>query len=205
MTTALLVLAGYLAGSMPFGYWVVRLVTGEDIRTKGSGNIGATNVWRSNGWRLGVPIIVLDVAKGFVPAFVAMLLVDDLAGVLAGAAAMAGHWRPLFLGFTRGGKTVATAGGVFLALAPLVGLTALAIWIVSFLVFRYASLASMLASSAMPFFAWLLGEPWPVIVFAAIAAAAVVVLHRPNIARLLRGQEPRFDLRRRGTPAGAGG
>jgi acyl phosphate:glycerol-3-phosphate acyltransferase len=196
MTTLVLVVAGYLLGSMPFGYWAVRLLRHEDIRTKGSGNIGATNVWRQYGWKLGLPIIVLDVAKGFVPALVGILLVDDLTGVLAGAGAMVGHWRPLFLKFERGGKTVATAAGVFFAVAPLVGLTAVAVWLVVFLVFRYASLASMVSGLAMPVVAWLYGEPWPTIAFAAIAAAVVVVLHRPNIGRLRRGEEHRFRLRR---------
>jgi glycerol-3-phosphate acyltransferase PlsY len=196
MITLVLVAAGYLLGSMPFGYWAVRLLRHEDIRTKGSGNIGATNVWRQYGWKLGLPIIVLDVAKGFVPALLGILLVDDLAGVLAGAAAMAGHWRPLFLKFERGGKTVATAAGVFFAVAPLVGLTALAIWLVVFLVSRYASLASMVSGVAMPVVAWLYGEPWPTVTFAAIAAAVVVLLHRPNIGRLRRGEEHRFRLRR---------
>ena len=196
MTTLALVAAGYLLGSMPFGYWTVRLLRHEDIRTKGSGNIGATNVWRQYGWKLGLPIIVLDVAKGFVPALLGIPLVDDLTGVLAGAAAMAGHWRPLFLKFERGGKTVATAAGVFFAVAPLVGLTAVAIWLVVFLVSRYASLASMVSGVAMPVVAWLYGEPWPTVTFAAIAAAVVVLLHRPNIGRLRRGEEHRFRLRR---------
>jgi glycerol-3-phosphate acyltransferase PlsY len=196
VTTLVLVVAGYVLGSMPFGYWAVRLLRHEDIRTKGSGNIGATNVWRQYGWKLGLPIIVLDVAKGFVPALVGILLVDDLTGVLAGAAAMVGHWRPLFLKFERGGKTVATAAGVFFAVAPLVGLTALAIWLVVFVVFRYASLASMVAGVAMPLVAFAYGEPWPTVTFAAIAAAVVILLHRPNIARLRRGEEHRFRLRR---------
>ncbi len=99
MTSAILIVAAYLLGSMPFGYWAVRLLKHEDIRTKGSGNIGATNVWRTYGWRLGLPIIVLDVAKGFVPGLVGILVADDLLGVLAGGAAMAGHYRPLFLRF----------------------------------------------------------------------------------------------------------
>ena len=196
MTTLLLVAAGYLVGSMPFGYWVVRVLRGEDIRTKGSGNIGTTNVWRQYGWRLGLPIMVLDVAKGFVPTVVGLVLVGELAGLLAGAAAMVGHWRPLFLRFERGGKTVATAGGVVLAAAPLVGLTALAVWLVVFVAFRYASLASMTSSLSMPIAAWLYGEPWPTVAFTAIAAVAVIVLHRPNIARLRRGEEHRFRRRR---------
>ena len=117
MTAALVVLGGYLLGSMPFGYWVVLLVKGEDIRRVGSGNIGATNVWRAYGRWYGIPIVLLDVAKGFVPALVGTLLVGELIGVLAGGAAMLGHWRPLFLRFQKGGKTVATAGGTFFGVA----------------------------------------------------------------------------------------
>jgi glycerol-3-phosphate acyltransferase PlsY len=201
MGTAVLLVAAYLLGSMPFGYWAVRLFRGEDIRAKGSGNIGASNVWRVYGWKLGLPIVLLDVAKGFVPALVGILLFDDLRGVLAGGAAMAGHYRPLFLGFAKGGKTVATAAGVFFAVAPLVGLTAAAVWVVCFLVFRYASLASMVAAVAIPVVAWLYGEPWPTLVFSLGAAVAVILLHRPNIGRLRRGEEPKAQLRRRGSPA----
>ena len=102
MTTAILVLVGYVLGSMPWGYWLVLLFKHEDIRRKGSGNIGGTNVWRVYGWRLGLPVVVLDTAKGFAPAFVATLTVSHLAGVLAGAAAMLGHWRPMFLKWQRG-------------------------------------------------------------------------------------------------------
>src|SRR2546428_10646953 len=118
MTVALFALAGYLAGSMPFGYWVVRLLKGVDIRTIGSGNIGATNVWRVYGRRYGLPVVLLDVAKGFVPAMLATIYVGHLAGVLAGGAAMLGHWRPLFLRFAKGGKTVATYGGARVGGAP---------------------------------------------------------------------------------------
>src|SRR5919197_4571613 len=121
MTFALFAVAGYLAGSMPFGYWLVRLTKGVDIRTVGSGNIGATNVWRTYGRRYGLPVVLLDIAKGFAPALVLTLADSHLAGVLAGAAAMLGHWRPLFLGFAKGGKMVATTGGAFLRVAPVVG------------------------------------------------------------------------------------
>lgn len=196
MSTVLLVVAGYVLGSMPWGYWLVRVVKHGDIRTHGSGNIGATNVWRVYGWRLGLPVAVLDTAKGFVPAFVGTLVVSDLAGVLAGAAAMLGHWRPLFLKFQRGGKGVATAGGAFLGVAPLVGAIGAAVWIAVFLLFRYASLASMVAAVSLPIVAVLLEEPWPVITFAALAALAVVALHRANIARLRSGTENRFRFRR---------
>ena len=196
MTAVLVVLGGYLLGSMPFGYWLVLLLKGEDIRKVGSGNIGATNVWRTYGKAYGIPIVVLDVAKGFVPALVGTLLVGELVGALAGGAAMLGHWRPLFLRFQKGGKTVATAGGTFFGIAPLLGAVGLVIWITVFVVFRYASLASMATAVALPFVGLALGEPWPVIVFAAIAAVAVLVLHRGNIARLRSGTESRFRLRR---------
>jgi glycerol-3-phosphate acyltransferase PlsY len=196
MTAALVVLGGYLLGSVPFGYWVVLLVKGEDIRKVGSGNIGATNVWRAYGRWYGIPIVLLDVAKGFVPGLVGTVLVSPLVGVLAGGAAMFGHWRPLFLRFQKGGKTVATAGGTFFGVATTLGLIGLAIWIVVFLLTRYASLASLVTALSLPFLGLVLGEPWPVIVFAAIAAVAVVLLHKENIARLRAGTESRFRLRR---------
>jgi len=198
--TALFVLVGYLAGSIPTGYWLVRAFRGEDIRKTGSGNIGATNVWRIYGARLGVPVMFLDTAKGFVPAFLATMYVGHLAGVLAGGAAMLGHWRPLFLRFERGGKAVATCGGAFLGVAPEVGAIGAGVWILVFAVFRYASVASITAALSMPLIAFALGEPWPVIAFAAIAALAVVVLHRPNISRLRAGTETRFRFRRSAQP-----
>jgi acyl phosphate:glycerol-3-phosphate acyltransferase len=179
----------------------VRALRGEDIRKVGSGNIGATNVWRTYGARLGAPVMALDVAKGFVPALLATIYAGHLAGVLAGAAAMLGHWRPLFMGFKRGGKVVATCGGAFLGVAPIVGGIGAAVWILFFAIFRYASVASIAAALSLPVAAVALGEPWPVDVFAGIAALAVLVLHRANIARLRSGTETRFRFRR---PASAG-
>jgi acyl phosphate:glycerol-3-phosphate acyltransferase len=201
MSTALLVVAGYVLGSMPWGYWLVRLVKRDDIRRHGSGNIGGTNVWRAYGWRLGLPVVVLDTAKGFAPALVGALVVSDLAGVLAGAAAMLGHWRPLFLKWQRGGKMVATCGGAFLGVAPVIGGIGAGVWILVFLLFRYASLASIVAALSLPVAAALLGESWPVIIFAAAAAVAVAVLHRANIARLRSGTENRFRFRRTQQPS----
>lgn len=195
-TAALVVLGGYLLGSMPFGYWLVRLVKREDVRQVGSGNIGATNVWRAYGRAYGIPVIVLDVAKGFVPALLGTQLDGVLVGMLAGGAAMLGHWRPLFLRFQKGGKTVATAGGTFFGAAPLLGLAGLGVWVVVFLLSRYASLASIAAAVALPLLALVLGYEWPVVAFAAIAAVAVIALHRGNIARLRAGTESRFRLRR---------
>ncbi len=196
MAEALVVLSAYLLGSMPFGYWVVRLLKHEDIRAVGSGNIGATNVWRTYGKGYGIPIVVLDVAKGFVPAFVGTLVANEVVGAIAGGAAMLGHWRPLFLRFQKGGKTVATAGGTFFGLAPLLGVIGLVIWVVAFLVTRYASVGSIATALALPFAGIALGEPWPVLVFAVAAGVAVLVLHRGNIARLRAGTESRFRLSR---------
>jgi len=179
---------------------VVRIARGEDIRRHGSGNIGATNVWRLYGRGLGLLVALLDVAKGFVPVLVATLMHGHLAGALTGGAAILGHWRPLFLGFQRGGKVVATCGGAFLGLAPFVGLVSAAIWIAIFLVTRYASVSSMIAACSLPVLSLILGEPWPVVAFSFGAALAVLLLHRPNLARLRAGTEKRVQLRRRRDP-----
>jgi glycerol-3-phosphate acyltransferase PlsY len=192
MVPALLVIAGYVMGSMPWGFWLVRLFRGEDIRTQGSGNIGATNVWRVHGRRLGLPAVFLDTAKGFVPAFVATKLESHGIGVLAGGAAMLGHYRPLFLRFRKGGKMVATAGGAFLGVAPIVGGIAAGVWLIVFGLTRYASVASVTAALSLPLWAWLIGYPWPVTAFAGAAAVGVLLLHRANLRRLLHGEEHRF-------------
>ena len=197
MLELLLVLGGYLAGSLPFGYWLVRAFRGVDIRTVGSGNIGATNVWRTFVPRLGIAVMVLDTLKGFVPAFVATLWVGSLWGVIAGAAAMIGHSRPIFLRFERGGKMVATCGGAFLGVAPVVGGIGALVWILVFAACRYASVASIAAALSLPVAAVVLDEPWPVIVFAAAAAGGVLFLHRGNIRRLRAGTETKMQLRRR--------
>jgi len=195
---AALVALGYLLGSCPWGYWIVRLVKHEDIRKVGSGNIGATNVWRTYGRWLGVPVVVLDVLKGFIPAILGMLFVSphSLSGVLAGAAAMLGHWRPLFLRFAKGGKMVATCGGVFFGVAAWVALTAGIVWLTVFLISRYASLASIVAGIALPVCAYLYGYPTSVVVFGTVAAAAILFLHRANLSRLRSGTENRFHFRR---------
>jgi acyl phosphate:glycerol-3-phosphate acyltransferase len=203
MLTAILVVVGYLCGSMPWGYWLVHVFRHEDIRTRGSGNIGTSNVWRLYGRYLGLPVVLLDTLKGFAPAFVATLLVGHGTGVLAGAASMLGHYRPIFMKFQKGGKMVATAGGAFLGVAPAVGGLAAAVWIVVFFTLRYPSLASMIAATSLVLWSWLLGYPWPVTVFGAVAAAAVIVLHRANVKRLVRGEENRSTLWRRWSRKGA--
>lgn len=194
---------GYVLGSMPWGYWLPRLAGGVDIRAVGSGNTGATNVWRTLGFKLGLAVALLDIGKGFVAALAGTVLGSDLTGVLAGVAAMVGHWRPLFMGLARGGKMVATTGGVGLALAPLVSLAGVGVWIALFLPTRYASAASIAAALSLPPLALAFGESWPIVGFTAGAAVAIVTLHRGNIRRLLAGTENRIELRRRRPPGRA--
>jgi glycerol-3-phosphate acyltransferase PlsY len=170
---ALAIVVGYLSGSIPSGYWIVAAFKHTDIRKHGSGSIGTSNVWRTYGRWYGVPVVLLDATKGFVPAFVFAHTVSPLAGVLAGAAAM------------------------------LVGLIGVAVWIVVFVLTRYASVASLIAAIALPAAAVLLDEPWPVILFAAASGAAVIVLHRANVKRLLRGEENRFTWPRGNRTASA--
>jgi glycerol-3-phosphate acyltransferase PlsY len=204
VSAVVLVAVGYLLGSLPWGYWVPRVFAGVDIRTLGSGNPGATNVWRTLGFKLGLTVALLDIAKGLAAALVGRWLGDDLIAVAAGVAAMVGHWRPLFLGFAKAGKTVATTGGVGLAVAPLAALAAAAIWIAVFFATRYASIASMAAAVSLPLFAVILSASWPVLAFTSGAAVAIVFLHRGNIARLARGTESRFVLRRRAARGASG-
>jgi glycerol-3-phosphate acyltransferase PlsY len=199
MRDVLVILSGYLLGSMPWGYWLPRLVTGVNIRTVGSGNTGAANVWRTQGFKLGLCVALLDVAKGLAAALLGIWLGNELIGLLAGIAALVGHWRPLFMGFRRGGKIVATTGGVALALAPLATLAVAVVWIATFLVTRYTSLASLLSAATLPLFAVLFGASWLVVAFTAGAALAIFVLHRANIGRLLNRTENRFVLGRRTT------
>lgn len=192
----LAIVGGYLLGSLTFGYWLVLVFRGEDIRASGSGNVGASNVFRLYGRRLGIAVALLDLAKGFAAAMLGLVVGGALVGVLAGAAAMVGHARPVFLGFRKGGKMVATAGGAALALAPLAALCCVAAWLCVFLLTRYASVASILTALALVPFILLFGYPWPVVVFGVACMAAIVFLHRQNVRRLVAGTEHRFELRR---------
>jgi glycerol-3-phosphate acyltransferase PlsY len=196
MKETLAVLAGYLFGSLPFGYWVPRLVRGEDIRTMGSGNVGASNVFRVYGRSLGVPVALLDVAKGFAAAALGLWVGGALIGVLAAAAAMIGHARPVFLRFQKGGKMAATAGGATLALAPLVAVCCVGLWLVVFALTRYASVATIVTAAALALLVIALGYPWPIVVFGIAGGVAVIAMHHQNIRRLFAGTEHRFELRR---------
>ena len=181
---------------MPFGYWLPLILRGEDIRAHGSGNVGATNVFRVYGRWLGTSVALLDLAKGFGAALLGIWAGGALVGVLAAGAAMLGHWRPVFLRFEKGGKMVATAGGATFALAPLVAFCCVGIWLLAFVVTRYASVASIATAVALVVLTVALGYSWPVIVFAAVGATAILLLHRHNVRRLAGGTEHRFELRR---------
>ena len=199
MTEIILIAAAYFAGSLPFGYWLVRIFRGADIRTLGSKNTGMTNVWRNFGWRFGVSTLVLDVVKGALPVLAALHWSGTLTASIAGIVAMLGHGYPILLGFG-GGKGVATGGGAALALFPAgVGIAVLVFAIV-FLGLRYVSLASLCSGLAFLLAAVVLGEEWPVIAFAALAFGFVTYRHRANIARLRAGTEPRAHLRRKARP-----
>ena len=196
MTELLVVPVAYVLGSLPFGYWVPLLVRREDIRALGSGNVGASNVFRVYGRSLGVPVAVLDVAKGFAAASLGLWAGGALVGVLAAAAAMVGHARPIFLRFQKGGKMVATAGGATFALAPLVAFCCIGVWLVVFLLTRFASLASIVTALALAVLVVAFGYPWPVVVFGVAGAIAVIAMHHQNIRRLFAGTEHRFGLGR---------
>lgn len=190
---------------MPWGFVLPRLLAGVDIRKHGSGNMGAANVWRSVGFKVGLAVALLDVSKGFAAASLGLWLDGQVVGLLAGIAAMTGHWRPLFLGLGRGGKIVATTGGVALAFAPLASLAAGVVWIAIFLLTRYTSVGSLASAIALPVCTLFFGASWPVVAFTAGAAVVIVVLHRANIVRLARGNESRFKLRKRLPAAAEGG
>lgn len=203
-------LTAYLFGSIPFGYLLVRLVRKEDIREKGSGNIGATNVIRSGSKGLGALTFVLDVLKGFFAVILCGLITAHLgfapevrANIVALAAlcAILGHIYTVWLGF-KGGKGVATAFGVFLALAPWAALAALGVFVLIFAVSRYVSLGSILSAIAFPIFALLLPTalliprtPWVTAVLF-LAPLVLIVRHHQNIARLVSGKEYRFGAGR---------
>lgn len=189
----LLVLAGYLVGSISFAVILVRLSTGKDIRQEGSGNAGATNVLRSHGKGLAIAVALLDIAKGAAAiGLVRLFTADPRVAAAAGVAAIVGHVFPLYSGL-RGGKGVATTVGVFLALAPLPALVCVGVFVLIVAVTRYVSLGSVAAMVLLPPVARLLFHaPRPSVVAAAVAALLIVVKHTENLKRLVRGQERRL-------------
>jgi len=180
---------GYLLGSIPFGLLLTRAAGLGDIRQIGSGNIGATNVLRTGNKALAAATLLLDAAKGAAAVLIAGHWGPDMA-IFAGGGAIIGHLFPVWLGF-RGGKGVATALGILLALAWPVGLIVCAVWLAAALLFRYSSLAALLAAAAAPVAAWVL-ESRQIAAMALFLAVLVWLRHHANIRRLLTGQEPRI-------------
>ena len=197
-------LGAYLLGAVPFGFLIVRLASGRDVRQSGSGNIGATNVLRTAGPGLGILTLALDAAKGAAAVLLARaFLPPEGAGPwMAGLAAVLGHIFPLFLRF-RGGKGVATCLGVLLVLSPLAVLPCLTLFVLVVLLGRLVSAGSIAAALALPPAAWWLdGVSGVPLAAAAACSAAVVWSHRQNIARILRGEEHRLGDRRNGRRRG---
>ncbi|HSG68819.1 MAG TPA: glycerol-3-phosphate 1-O-acyltransferase PlsY [Planctomycetaceae bacterium] len=210
---ALAVLLAYLIGSLPFGFIVAWLISKEDIRTKGSGNIGATNVARVLGAKWGILVLVLDAFKGLLPVWGLPRLAYETQDpnflhlqVACGVATIVGHMFPCYLKF-QGGKGVATSLGVILILSPWATLAAFGVFVVSILVWRIVSLSSMLA--AVTFGAvslWTLRpnpfapDTWTLAAFSLLIPALILLRHRTNIKRLLKGEELKFQSKRKQEP-----
>ena len=198
---ALWLLASYFLGAIPTGYLSGRLLRGIDLREHGSRNLGATNVYRTLGWRYAIPVGLFDIAKGAVPVlvFAPRASESQLFALACGIAAILGHVFSVFVRF-RGGKGVATAAGVMLGLTPLALGVAALVWLVVVALTGYVSLASIAGAVILPLAVYLLERPdRPEILWLdALVAAAIIWLHRANIRRLLNGTENRFG--RRATP-----
>jgi acyl phosphate:glycerol-3-phosphate acyltransferase len=203
MKAVLIIFAGYLLGSIPFGYLIVRAKAGADIRETGSGGTGATNVSRRAGKFAGLLTLVLDALKGVAAVFLARFIAgpDQNTGWLVAAAGLTvivGHMYPVWLGF-RGGKGVATGLGVFLGLAPLAAAFAAILFLIVVVLTRYVSAGSIAAAVALPLFVWLQNkyvkagaEQGPILLVATIGALLLVFAHRANIVRLMQGRENKF-------------
>jgi glycerol-3-phosphate acyltransferase PlsY len=192
IVAAAAVVVSYLLGAIPFAVLLTRWGRGIDVRRVGSGNPGATNVWRSAGPGLGLAVLILDGAKGAAAVLIARAAgLDRDVQALAGLAAIAGHVWPVWLRF-RGGKGVATGAGVFAVLAPWAVIVAIVVFAIGAGITRYVSIGSLVAAIALTVSACVLHEPPVIVTAAAVAAAIVVFRHRDNIARLRRGAEKKF-------------
>jgi glycerol-3-phosphate acyltransferase PlsY len=202
----IIVVASYFLGSIPVGYVLVRVFRKQDIRSVGSGNIGATNVLRSGGKGLGAATFLLDMLKGCTAVYLGGVLCALLAPdaglrnmqALAALCAVLGHMFPVWLGF-KGGKGVATGFGVFLVAAPWAALAAITVFAIVLALSKYVSLASIVGSASFPLFAWILarGDRPPFFIAVQAAVAALIILkHYQNVGRLMAGTESRFSKRR---------
>jgi glycerol-3-phosphate acyltransferase PlsY len=193
----LALVVAYLVGGIPFGYLLVRLKSGEDVRSMGSGNIGATNVLRTSGRWVAVATLVLDIAKGFFAVWLAARLTGDSVTwtSLAALAVMAGHAYPVFLKF-HGGKAVASFVGAFLYLTPIPLLATLVVFVIVVAATRQISMGSIIAAAGLPLATWLIMHPpAPIILASLIAAVFIVSRHRANIQRIRAGKEHVFRFK----------
>jgi len=199
--TILVFILAYLIGSLPSAVWIGKWFHNIDVREHGSGNAGATNVIRVLGWKTGIPVLLIDVAKGalatLLPVYFKLAEPDSALltnfQIIAGVTAIAGHIFPVFTGF-RGGKGVATIFGVLLALHPLLTLSCMAVFLAVLLITGIVSVSSMIAGISFPVFLFVLFDSPSVVfrVFSILVAIALVITHRKNIGRLMRGEEKKL-------------
>jgi glycerol-3-phosphate acyltransferase PlsY len=204
--TIIVMAVAYGLGSLPFSVWIGRLFFNTDVREHGSGNAGATNTWRVLGWKAGLPVLMLDIAKGYAATWLPFLFSawpgePELLSWLrtgSGMAAAVGHIYPVFAGF-QGGKAVATLLGVVLGLMPLAAAGSLGVFVLTLLVSRMVSLGSVLAAVSLPFMHFLLpvGNPLPLLLFSCLIAILVLLTHRRNLRRIIRGEESRVRFRKK--------
>ncbi|MEP7173443.1 MAG: glycerol-3-phosphate 1-O-acyltransferase PlsY [Aestuariivirga sp.] len=195
MIAFIAVLIGYFCGSIPFGLLLTKAAGLGDVRSIGSGNIGATNVLRTGNKKIAALTLFLDGLKGAVPVLLFTYFGEPQAGMIAGLAAMAGHIFPVWLNF-KGGKGVATSLGVLFGLFWPLGLIFIALWLALVFAFRMSSLAGLVTSALTPLWAYLLGRP-DLVLPTALIAIAIWIMHRANIGRLMKGEEPKIDLQKR--------
>src|SRR6266478_5437398 len=197
MMPAIALVAAYLMGAIPFGFLLVKWKTGDDIRSSGSGNTGATNVLRTTGWKIGAATLLLDIAKGYLAVWLAGRLSGDSAAWMSAAAlaVMAGHAFPIFLG-GKGGKAVASFVGAYLCLTPLPLAATLVVFVVMVAATRHISVGSIVGAGAFPLAVWLISHPPLPVTLAAIASGAFIIYrHRENMERLRAGTENVFSFK----------
>ena len=208
LTSIILIATAYLLGSLPFSVWTGKWFFRTDVREHGSGNAGATNTWRVLGWKAGLPVLLLDIGKGYASTWLPFLIESSETDsdlllwmrIACGVLAAVGHIYPVFAGF-RGGKAVATLLGIILGLMPVPAAFSLGVFLVTFILFRYVSLGSVLAAISLPFFVSRLIQPTvlPLLMLASLIGVMVVLTHLKNLGRLLRKEESKVVIfRKRG-------
>ncbi|MDP8298417.1 MAG: glycerol-3-phosphate 1-O-acyltransferase PlsY [Candidatus Tantalella remota] len=201
MMVVLSIVTAYILGSVPTAYIFGKVLKGIDVREYGSGNVGATNVFRTVGKVPGIIVLVIDFLKGYIAVtllpylamkyFVKAPAFDDMGYIMLGAAVISGHVWTCFLRF-KGGKGVATTAGVMAGLFPVIFLCGLVIWVIIFSIWKYVSLASISAAACLPVFALVFDKGLPVILFCSVLALVGVTVHKANIKRLIQGKEKRL-------------